>query len=87
MQLRDWMDRAGMTHEQLAMLLGVPRQTTYSWARGQISAEAVARVQALTNGFVTALDFFPTAEQFGLTPDALAAQNRARRNRRRTPSV
>jgi transcriptional regulator with XRE-family HTH domain len=87
MHLREWLERAGVTHEQLAIVLGVPRQTTYSWARGQISAEAVARVEAFTRGNVTALDFFPAANQFGEVPESQAAQNRARRYRRSKPRV
>jgi transcriptional regulator with XRE-family HTH domain len=87
MHLRDWLKRARMTQEQFAILVGVPKQTTYSWAQGKISAEAVAKVEALTNGAVTALDFFPDAHIFGHSPEAQAAQARVSRYRRSRTSA
>jgi transcriptional regulator with XRE-family HTH domain len=77
MRLTEWMGIAGLSYEDLGQMAGVPKPTAYSWAaQGKISGEAIARIQAITNGRVTAADFYPSQLSYGETTEAKAAQAR-----------
>ena len=68
MKLDEWMQLKGLSVADFAMQAGISRQGAYSWMSGEISSRAMARVQALTDGAVLPLDFFP--EQGRLVKDA-----------------
>ena len=60
---RKWMVTAGWKTSELADLLGVSRQTIYSWKQGDSkpSAEALAKLEVLSKGEITARTFFSGA--------------------------
>lgn len=56
---RKWMQVTGWKTNELADLLGVSRQTIYAWKQGDSrpSAEALAKLEVLSKGEITARSF------------------------------
>ena len=61
MKLADWLSENSIRPTEFAARLGVPVSTVTRWARDERMPrlDAVARIQELTNGEVTAVDFLP----------------------------
>ncbi len=61
MRLQHWQEKKGLSNSVLSQLLRVSRTTLYTWHRGVSvpTGANLARIMAVTDGEVTALDFAP----------------------------
>ena len=69
MRLREWLNASTFSVKSFAETLGVERAMVYRYFTGAIPrARTIRRIELLTNGAVTAQDFYETAVQGGIMP-------------------
>lgn len=75
MNLKEWLQEQDISLSEFAARAQTSPNRAHEWAKGMLSAKYVARVQAITGGCVTALDFFPEEQSFAKPPDESAVAN------------
>jgi hypothetical protein len=64
MDLKQWLEDTGLSQRQFAEMADAPPNRVNEWMLGKLSVRIAARVEAITQGKVTALSFFPEESVF-----------------------
>lgn len=64
MDLRHWLEVNNISLAEFAVLADSTINRAHEWAKGSCSIKVMARIEAITQGQVTALSFFPEEKSF-----------------------